>query len=158
MARNNELVLENAKFIFRPNFSGAESEFNHAGDRNFNVIVPNDIVEGLVADGWNVKTRPGRTPDEEPTNYIKVNVKFGGYPPEIVVWSGKNKTFLDENTAGAIDRMDIDSMDMIISPYHYDVRGKQGVSAYLSKLVVVQHLDPLEAKYANYGEEEPKFY
>ena len=67
MAQNNQacpgpvddMSIFGAKFVFKPNFEGREERFNEAGDRYFNVRVPDNIVEQVTADGWNVKwTKP----------------------------------------------------------------------------------------------------
>ena len=65
MTRENVLI-EDAKLWFR-NFSGKESRFNAAGIRNFCVMLPNDLAERMIADGWNVRKT---NPDEGDGSYF----------------------------------------------------------------------------------------
>ena len=55
MIRKN-LVVENAHIAFR-NFSGKESKFNRAGDRNFCVIFDKETGEELKEQGINIDTK-----------------------------------------------------------------------------------------------------
>ena len=48
-------IFEGARLMFR-NFSGKESEFNQAGDRNFCVVLEAAEAEEMKKIGWNVKT------------------------------------------------------------------------------------------------------
>ena len=63
---NDNLVIENARLLFR-NFSGRESKYNRAGQRNFCVYIddPQD-AQKLADDGWNIRERPPREEGEEP--------------------------------------------------------------------------------------------
>ncbi len=148
---NNQVVFENAKIIWR-NFAGKEGRFNPAGRRNFCLIIPDDIGEKMLNDGWNVKTLPPRDEDGEPLNYIQVSVSFGAYPPKIWLISGKSKTLLDEDAVAALDYAEIENVDLIIRPYTWEVNGRGGVKAYLKKMYVTVVQDDLEMKYRSMEE------
>ena len=62
---DGQLMIENAKIIFR-NFAGKEGMYNAEGDRNFCVLLEDDLAEQLVKDGWNVKTLRAREEDDVP--------------------------------------------------------------------------------------------
>ena len=129
--RGNILEIEDARIIFR-NFAGVGSKYNREGDRNFAVIIPNeDIKDQLVADGWTVK------------------IKFNNRGPAAYVVSGDQVTKLNEDTIDMLDEIDIQSVDMDIRPYDWEVNGKEGRSAYLQAINVIQNIDRFGAKYAN---------
>lgn len=141
------IIIENARLMFR-NFSGNESAYNRAGDRNFCVVIDDpQTASKLKADGWNIKTLPSRDDDEEPTNYIRVRVKFDPIPPHIYLVTEKNKTLLDETTVGSLDYVEIKNADVIIRPYNWTAAGNSGVSAYVKTMYVTIEEDVFAHKY-----------
>lgn len=148
MAKNN-LNIENARLIFK-NFSGKEDKYNREGDRNFCVFV--DDIEGVSVDdlldeGWNVKTLRSRDPEDEDAHYIRVKVRYDNYPPKIYMVTGRNKILLDEENVGELDYADIESVDLIISPYHYNTNGNEGITAYCKTMYVTIMEDAFAHKY-----------
>jgi len=152
MAANDPVVMEGVRLVFR-NFTGKEGEYNREGDRNFGVILPdNATAEAMLADGWNVKYLKPREDDEEetePTPWLPVKVGYGkGRPPKIFMVTERGKTALDEDTVATLDWADITNVDMIVRPYHYEVSGRSGISAYLQSMYATIEEDELERKYA----------
>lgn len=145
-------MLEGAELLFR-NFSGIEQKYNREGDRNFCVIVPPELVEGLASDGWNVKTLTPRDEGDSPRHYLKVNVKFdGARPPKVVLITGKGRTDLTEDLIDLLDYAEIAMVDLIVRPYTWTVKGETGISGYLKTMFVTILEDALELKYAQDSE------
>lgn len=150
--RRRNATLEDVRLLFR-NFGGKEGQYNRAGDRNFNVILPDEMAEDMIKDGWNVKPLKSRDEDEAPAYRLEVAVKFDGpRPPEVTMITQRGRTRLPEDLVDMLDYADIEHVDMIISPYEWSVNGRTGVKAYLHKIFVTIVEDDLELKYADLPE------
>ena len=147
------LQIDDARIIYR-NFSGAPSKFNREGDRNFAVVIDDeDICDALVNDGWNVKIKPPREEGDDPFMFLPIKIKFNDRGPRVYLKTGRNVNKLDEETVSILDNVDILSVDLDVRPYDWEVNGKEGRTAYLQALHVVQDIDRFEAMYAE--EESP---
>lgn len=150
----NLLKIENAR-IFWTNFAGREKDNNPAGKRNFCVEIPEDMADQLKADGWNVKYTKDSEEYGGPKPYIQVEVKFGDFPPKVYKCTSRNKTQLDEETIGDLDKDEIVNVDLYISPYHWNMPGgKSGIKAYVDTMWVTIEENDLERKYAHYDQPE----
>ena len=150
-----DIKVEDGRIIFR-NFQGKGNDYNKEGDRNFGVLLPDEIAKAAVADGWNVKYRPPREDGYEQP-WISVKVKYGPYPPIINLITSRGKQKITEETVGQLDWAQIQSVDLIIRAYPYpsivDKKGnvirQSGISAYLKSMYVTIREDDLELKYAD---------
>ena len=142
------LQIDDAKIIFK-NFEGRGDKFNREGDRSFSLLIEDpDTADALVKEGWNVKIKPGRDEDEEPFMRLPVKIKFTDYGPNVYLRTGDRVNKLDEESIGCLDNIDIDSVDMDIRPYDWEVNGRTGRTAYLQSMEVVQRIDRFAARYS----------
>ena len=145
--RVDNIIIENAKLIFK-NFSGKESAYNRAGNRNFCVVIDDpEQAQRLAGDGWNIKTLSSRDGEEDDSHYLQVAVNFDNIPPKIVMVTENADVELDSNTVNELDYADIANVDLIIRPYNWEVNGKTGVKAYLQTMYVTIREDPFAKKY-----------
>ena len=126
----------NAPIIFK-NFSGAETDYNRAGDRNCSIGLPEELAIGLMAQGWNIKTLQ-RNPDEPPVYFTEVMLNYGGFKPPVVYRIIKNgdKRLLDQDTIVMLDSEDIISANIAINPYNWVVGNKSGIKGYVARMDV----------------------
>lgn len=135
--------------IFAKNFSGKKSE---DGKKTFCVYVddldnirykeedyntPEDFVEALRLDGWNVKKSKYDDDNGNPRYFIPVEVRFDPYPPEIIVHVNGKDLEYDESLVGSLDKLtNFDILDAYVSvrPRVWDDHGQYRVKGFLNKL------------------------
>lgn len=129
------------------NFRGMEQPpYNPKGKRNFSIdILDEGLAEQLAEDGWNIKFSE---PNEDgyiypPRLTVQLNYKFENLAPKIMMEQAGAKVYLNEDTVGDLDSMDILNIKAIdIRPYNWEIKKKdgtfdRGVTAYLDKMRVV---------------------
>lgn len=143
------LVIDDARIIYR-NFTGAPSQYNREGDRNFSLVISDpEIADALKAEGWNVKIRAPREEGDTPFMHLPVKCRFNDYGPTVYLRSGKNMVKLDEESVAQLDHIGIDHVDMEIRPYDWSrPDGSSGRSAYLASMCVTQKVDRYMAMYS----------
>jgi hypothetical protein len=157
-----ELKLENVRLIWR-NFAGEKKLYNENGKRNFAIPLDEETALALREIGWNVKDNQRKIDSgtaEELLYHLPVTVKMDGrVPPRVFLISKKwnpttgeeepRRTQLDEDTIMLLDFAELETVDVILRPFNWDVNGSQGVTAYLKTLFAFLHQDDLERKYAH---------
>lgn len=147
---NNNLKIENANIGrggFR-NFSGEKSQFNPLGKRTFTVLLDEANGRILEEEGWHIRWREPRDEQDDRLGLLQVEVKFGDYPPKIVLISEGNKTILDESNISILDSAEIGRCDLIIRPYNWEVNGNSGTKAYVKTMYVTLQDDDFGGRYA----------
>ena len=150
MAKNIENIkIENARIVFR-NLSGKPDKYNpRGGKRSFSVVIEDpEFANELKREGWNIKQfNQSPDSDEEPAHFISVKVSYNNIPPHIYLCTSKNKTLLNEDTVGQLDYAEISNVDIVITPYQYEMNGRSGISAYVKTMYVTVVEDEFASKY-----------
>ena len=155
-----DVVMENARFCFSANFSGAATQYNAEGNRNFTVVLDDPrtkmskrwldnesgqfmvapiTAEDLANDGWNVKIRQPKNEGDEPFKYTKIMVRFSDNPrmnPKIFLGVGGGKEVeLDESTVHRLDQARIVYADIVFRTHYWTSQrdGSSGVNGYLKE-------------------------
>lgn len=147
MSNVAKIKISGAKIVNR-NFRGEERRFNKAGDRNFILVIPEDMVEDLLAEGWNVKQFKPSDDGTPGDHFIRVKVGFDKRPP--MIWlvtekAGKKvRTMMTANTIGELDYANIIDCKLTVRPYIYD----GGVTGYVETMYVeIENIDPFAELY-----------
>lgn len=152
MAKKRQLPdarIYGVNIIFR-NLMGLERKFNAAGKRNFSIALSPEQAAALKADGWNVKERHPKDPDDDRgvLLHMKANVNYkSAQPPAIWLVTSRGRTLLDETTVGMIDVAEISNVDVTLSAYFFDEE-TEVPSAYVKSMYVTIVEDEMERKYA----------
>lgn len=134
-------------YIFWTNFRGEANKFGNS-TRNFNLAVTPEMGRVLLERGWRVRERElldvnGDLVDVLYFVNIKVNMNSKN-PPMISLYSEfkgiRNKRALDIETIGELDRIDINTCDLMVNAYEStQFPGK--ITGYLYKLNAIQEPD-----------------
>ena len=147
------LQIDDARIIYR-NFAGRGDKYNREGDRNFAVVIQDEeMANELTNLGWNVKIKPPREDGDMPFMFLPVKVKFNDRGPNVYLKTGDIQNKLDEESVGLLDNIDIIGVDLDIRPYDWDVNGKEGRTAYLQSIRVIQDVDRFAGDDGNFPRE-----
>lgn len=146
------IVIEGLEFVYRPNFEGRAERYNEEGNRYFNAKVPEEMVELLQRDGWNVKfTKPSKAhPNPEefvPEAFLEVTVGFKFRPAKVILVKDGRQTPLSENLVGLVDSTEFETIDVVIRPNQWENEQGSGVKAWLKTFYGVVEMDDLDRKY-----------
>lgn len=145
--------IEGAQLAFR-NFSGRAGRLNQEGNRNFCVLLNDEIANDMAKAGWNVKYLDPRNEDEAPQAFIQVslswNEQYPQYDPKIYMITNHGKAKVSESEVSNLDWAEIENVDLIIRPYNWSMpNGKSGVKAKLKSMYVTVREDEFESKYCD---------
>jgi len=146
-------VLEDCERLYYRNFQGRVEKYNETGKKSFTVRFTDEEAALMLANKWNVKSKPAREEGEAAWHTMHVAVNFESKnPPRIIMLTSKGRTQLDEQLCGLLDFADIKYADMIIHPHDWTVNGNTGRKAYLQSIYVWINEDVLELKYQDVPE------
>ena len=139
------IEVNNCRIMWR-NFSGLNSKYaDPINKRGFIIPLPNkEIADELEANGWTVKPGKVYNDGEDPMLYleIKFNYKIKGKEPVIRLKTGNRVVRLSENTVDCLDEIDIESVSLDAHGSDWVLSdGREGRTAWLDSLLVVQKLD-----------------
>lgn len=150
------LQIDNARIIFK-NFEGRGDKFNREGDRNFSLLIEDpNTADALIEKGWNVKIKESRDEDEPPFMRLPVKVKFTDYGPNVYLITNGRRNELDEESIACLDNIEIESVDLDIRPYDWEVNGRTGRTAYLQAMQVTQRVNRFDARYAESQDDDDR--
>lgn len=146
------ITFMDAQILFK-NFAGEERKFNPAGNRNFCLVIEDEVqAQQMFEEGWNVRILPPRTDDEVAKHYIPVTVSYrnnDSFPVCVYIVDGNQRTLLNEDTIGRLDHADIATVDLTIRPRYWDDNGQTKIKAYLKTMYVILNVDELDQRYAS---------
>lgn len=154
--RPDPIIIEDARIKFK-NFAGEARQYNPAGQRNFVLCLPDELAQQLAAEGWNVKWKPGRHPEDPDEAQLVVKVKYNessddhSRDPIAYLIQGRRKIALDARTVATLDRLAPLNIDLVVRPYVWDINGNVGITAYLDEIYYTA-VEGLSSKYADYEE------
>jgi hypothetical protein len=147
-----DIEIENAqiKWTFS-HFDGREDTFNAEGDHNYTVIIPEDVAQKLLADGWNIRTMAGHEEGDPDEHLLKVKISFKYEGPKLFLIKGNRKFRIeDKRDLKDIRRDTCERIDLIIQPSRW-VHGKDsGISAYTKELYATVRQNRFDEMYADY--------
>lgn len=149
VSKHDNILIEDARITFK-NFSGVGGQYNPEGRRNFTVLLDKDAAAYLRGEGWNVRTLTPKDPSDEPQDILQVFLNYKcpeRFRPKVVLMQNGRKSVLDEDSVSILDWADIETVDIMIRPYNWEMAGKTGIKAMVSSLYASVVPDELELKY-----------
>lgn len=141
-----EVTIEDAQIILR-NFAGKPTQYNAAGNRNFGVILTDDVAEAMRRDGWNVKLLTAKEEGDSDRPWLKVSVGYK-FPPRIICLTEKARTMITEDTVETMDWVNIKTVDLTIVGAPWEVNDATGIKAWLKTMYLTVDEEYLDKKYA----------
>lgn len=148
-----DLEIENAtiKWAFS-HFDGRADTFNEPGDHNFQVIIPEDRVDELRAQGWSIKEMQGMEEGDPPEFLLKVKISYRFEPPKVYLIKGERKIRADQRDLADITRATTEQIDVIIQPSPWVHGQNSGITAYAKELYAVIRESRFSERYSDFEE------
>lgn len=137
------------------NFSGTPSKLNPTGGkRTFNLVLPEDIAQEFMDEGWRVKSIPPRDDQDDVLYFTEIVLNMDKkIEPDIYLCSEyggrKRKTRLHGDDVNVLDDIRFARADVNIYPHQHD----KGIKGHCNQLVVIQARNDLfDGDYDEYEE------
>lgn len=146
------IKIKGAKILFR-NFSGKPDKFNANGEKNFVLLIPFELEQDLIKDGWNIKHLKPRDEDEAPQPYLPVAVSYKNerYLPIVKLITKRGIALLNDDTISNLDSVEIKKIDIVVRPRIWQKStGESGVKAYVKTMYVTAEEDEFANDYEDY--------
>lgn len=144
------LNMAGVRIGFR-NFSGEKSQYNRDGSRDFVIFLDMDTADKLATEGWNVKYPKPRADipegEDDRDPFLPVEMAFNNFPPKVILVAGEQVTRLEEEDVSMLDWAEIENVDIVVNPYHWEMNGNTGVKAYVKAMYVTIVTDFFADKY-----------
>ena len=156
MARIPDINITEGKIAYS-NFSGSPTQYNpEGGARSVTYVIPDGIADGLIKEGWKIRKQEF---DDGTSRYL-LDASFlfrtrNGQPrdPKIYIVRDNRLIHVTEDTADALDRADIVSVDAVIAASHWEYAGRSGIKAYVNSMYLTIKENPIDEKYRKMMEE-----
>lgn len=161
MAKNtstpDRVTLRGFEITYK-NFSGRESQYNRAGNRNFSLVLDDETADKMIKDGWNVRVKEYDDGSRRNTLQVAVRYDIERFRPKVVMVTPNGKYFkrtvMTEETVGELDSARVVSANVTLNPsYWHNAMGNSGIKAYLTTGYFVIEKDEFEDEFP---EEEPE--
>lgn len=146
--RRETVTFRDVSIIFK-NFAGEKRHFNAEGDRNFSILLGEKDAKNLERDGWKVKPLRRNEEDDRQLYHLKVKVNFANRPPRTWLVTSGGRTLLGEGLIAMLDQLDSMKVDLVITPYDWNISGNTGRTAYLESLYFHMYENELDREYAD---------
>ena len=154
MAKTNtpdRVTLRNFEITYK-NFSGRETQYNRAGNRNFSLILDDETADQMLADGWNVRIKEYDDGSRRNTLQVAVRYDIERFRPRVVMVTPNGKYFkrtpLSEEMVSELDSARVSKAFVTLnpSPWH-NAMGGSGIKAYLTTGYFVVEKDEFEDEF-----------
>lgn len=159
MPRVNDINITDGEIAYS-NFAGRPTTYRpEGGVRTVTFVIPNDLAQQLIVDGWNIREQTFvNDPEREPRYLLEASFTFRtrtGQPrdPKIFIVRPDSLVHVTEETADALDRADIIKVDAVLAPYYWEHGNRKGIRAYVNSLYITIKENPIDEKYRKYIEQ-----
>jgi hypothetical protein len=133
-------------------FDGRADTYNDEGDHNFQIIIPQEDVPGLLEMGWSVSEREGLEEGDPPQYLLKAKISYRFSDPMIFLIKNGRKFRAKEVDLQDIRRGSTEQIDVILSPSRWVNGPRAGVTAYVKEMYVQIRESRFAAEYSDLEE------